>query len=239
MVDTIMTVLVFSSTFLTLAIWSFFYRENWIYNVAENLGVGIYVGNSLIVGLDTINRMGIQPFLKGTDYTLIIPLILGPLVLVRLRRKLAWISSFPMAIIYGVSAGLMMRNLPKIDIIDMIASVSSDFGSLNPSLMLMSIVTITTLLYFTYTFKGPVGTAITTVGKLGRYFFMIAIGAQLAVSSQQRVGRIVSTEIQIFVLEEAKFASYSAVTLILAWIFIEAFYRRYKKLHAAELKAMV
>lgn len=130
--------LVTLSAFLTLAIFSFLYKDNPFYKFAEHLFVGVSAAFwmcqgfwSTIVG-NLVPRVssGLSHFFKvpyqagdwGVAYW--IPVLLGILLLMRLSPKGGWLSRWPLAFIVGTTAGLnFIRYLRS----DFIVQVSSTF----------------------------------------------------------------------------------------------------------------
>jgi hypothetical protein len=126
------------SGFLTLFIFSFLYQDNPFYKFAEHLFVGVSaaywmvqgfwsttVGNlfpRLSEGLASYFKQPYQPSSYNVFYW--IPVIFGIMLLMRLSRKLGWMSRWPLAFIVGTTAGLnFVRYLRS----DFIVQVSSTF----------------------------------------------------------------------------------------------------------------
>ena len=71
------------SALLTLAIYSFLYKDNFFYKVAEHMFVGVSTGYLLVVALtDALKRDLWDPLFVNPrkEYIVIIPLILGVLL---------------------------------------------------------------------------------------------------------------------------------------------------------------
>ena len=130
--------LVTVSAFLTLAIFSFLYKDNPFYKFAEHLFVGVSAAFwmcqgfwSTIVG-NLIPRVseGLSGFFQvpyqGGDlaFAYWIPVLFGILLMMRLSPKGGWLSRWPLAFIVGTTAGLnFIRYLRS----DFIVQVSSTF----------------------------------------------------------------------------------------------------------------
>ena len=124
------------AAFLTLAIFSFLYKDNPYYKFAEHLFVGVsaaywmcvgfwstFVGNFIPKVSTTLsNFFEIPP--KDFDIQYFIPLILGIMLLMRLSSKIGWISRWSLAFIVGTTAGL---NLIRYLRTDFITQVSNTF----------------------------------------------------------------------------------------------------------------
>ncbi len=72
------TIGIWIGAFFTLAIYSFLYKENPIYRLAEHLVVGISLGYGMAITYEiTLKPRLIEPLLSGDHWILLIPGILG------------------------------------------------------------------------------------------------------------------------------------------------------------------
>ena len=91
----------------TLAIFSFLYRENPIYRVAEHILVGISVGYYLVILVEeTILSKVVNPLFYDGRMLSLIPAILGIMMFSRLSRKSGWLARIPLAVLIGAGAGV-------------------------------------------------------------------------------------------------------------------------------------
>jgi len=126
------------SAFLTLAIFSFLYKDNAYYKFAEHLFVGVSAAfwmcqgfwSTLVKNLiprisEGMSAYFMEPYQHGSfNIAYWIPVILGLLLLMRLSPKGGWLSRWPLAFIVGTTAGLnFVRYLRS----DFIVQVSSTF----------------------------------------------------------------------------------------------------------------
>ncbi|HWR84104.1 MAG TPA: hypothetical protein VN285_12455 [Candidatus Deferrimicrobium sp.] len=130
--------LVTVSAFLTLAIFSFLYKDNPFYKFAEHLFVGVSAAYWMCLGFwstivgnlfprlsEEVSVFFKQPYQPGA-YNIFYwtPVILGLFLLMRLSPKAGWLSRWPLAFIVGTTAGLnFIRYLRS----DFIVQVSSTF----------------------------------------------------------------------------------------------------------------
>ncbi|MEZ5358623.1 MAG: hypothetical protein R3F48_07290 [Candidatus Zixiibacteriota bacterium] len=124
------------SAFLTLAVFSFLYKDNPFYKFAEHLYVGVSAAYWMSLGFWTtlvgnlVPRLsqGLSEFFQvpyiGFEWHFLIPLAFGFILLMRLSPRGGWISRWALAFIVGTTAGL---NLPRFLSSDFISQISATF----------------------------------------------------------------------------------------------------------------
>ncbi|MCD4650924.1 MAG: hypothetical protein K8S56_03965 [Candidatus Cloacimonetes bacterium] len=183
--------------FLTMAIYSFLYKDNPFYKVAEQIFIGLSAGywfvytiyNILIPNL--FNKLAEAP---SKHYLLIIPGILGLLMLTQLTPKSAWLSRYPISLMIGTTAGIGMVRYLSSDVIKQATAtminpfVAGDFWSTIGNLMLVT-GTLTGIVYFFFSKKheGVFG----GVAKTGVYFLMISFGAAFGYTAMARISLLI------------------------------------------------
>jgi hypothetical protein len=118
---------------LTLAVFSFLYRDNPVYKLAEHIYVGVAAGyyfyqafrGTVYPNLIAHVADGIDLLQKGDPAGWNAQwrwgaLVLGLLVLSRLFPKISWISRWPMALVVGAFAGLNLLGFAQANLIDQI-----------------------------------------------------------------------------------------------------------------------
>lgn len=94
--------------FFTLALFSFMYKDNPIYKVAEHIFAGLTAGYQVGLIWDTVILQKLwDPMLSG-QWWLFIPGILGFLMFARFWDKYSWMSRVSLAFVMGVTAGIFL-----------------------------------------------------------------------------------------------------------------------------------
>ncbi|MEW5924561.1 MAG: hypothetical protein AB1746_11295 [Candidatus Zixiibacteriota bacterium] len=181
---------------LTLAIFSFLYKDNPVYKAAESWLIGLSIGYALVIFWQTtIVDLLFRPLFSGGRLILIIPLALGLMMFSRFSRRTAWISRIPIAFMIGAGAGvaipamLYARTLKQMSACVMPVVEN---GSFNIEALVVAVGVISTLAYFYFSreHKGFVG----KTARLGTYFLMIFFGATFGYTVMSRmstfIGRI-------------------------------------------------
>ncbi|MEZ4655337.1 MAG: hypothetical protein R3E12_17535 [Candidatus Eisenbacteria bacterium] len=93
---------------LTIAIFSFLYRDNKFYKFAEHLFVGLAAGYYVALQFRTVFVPNLwNPLVHGDGWSFV-PLLLAILLFARLVPKGAWLSRWPMGAMIGAYAGLQL-----------------------------------------------------------------------------------------------------------------------------------
>ncbi len=199
------------AAFFTLCIFSFLYRDNPFYKVAEATVVGVSAAYYMVVGfwstlvpnlfaklLPGMTQQwampGMSPEPEATSLFYIVPLILGIMLLMRLVPKMSWISVWPLAFIIGTTAGLRMVAYLEADFLSQIENsflpflVANGSGidyatSLTNIFMVLSLLACLTYFFFSIEHKGVVG----GVSKYGIWILMMTFGAMFGMTVMGRI----------------------------------------------------
>jgi len=181
---------------LTLAIYSFLYRDNPVYRVAESWLIGLSIGYILVINWQkAVMGLLIIPLFGEGKLWLVIPLILGLLMFARFTRKSAWLSRIPIAFMIGTGAGvaipamLYARTLKQMSA-SVMPLVDSNGFSVEAVVVVVGLISTLAYFYFSREHKGPMG----RLARLGTYFLMIFFGATFGYTVMSRmstfIGRI-------------------------------------------------
>ena len=185
---------------LTLAIYSFLYKDNPVFKIAENLFVGVAMGYWIIITWFNILKPDvfetlIVPFFKDTgnapQYAVIIPTLLGIFMLLRFSNKLSWLSRWSFAFVVGLGAGITIPNFIHAFILKQLSFnpliTASVPESINNFLTLLGVVSVLIYFFFSMEHKGIIG----GVSKIGVWFLMIAFGASFGFTVMARMSLLI------------------------------------------------
>lgn len=185
------------SVFLTLAVYSFLYKENPIFRFAEHTfiatGVGYYIAFNLWYCYDlAIGVPGGEAGFYGGQWWWIFAFLLGIIYYFVLTKKYFWVYRYSLAVIIGVGAGLTLRTLVQAQLL---TNVMATFMNLSPTdaagnliifnsadvggaslinNLLILILVFGAVIYFFFTSETGV---IKNLGIIGRITLMTAFGA--------------------------------------------------------------
>jgi len=165
-------------TFIIIGMLTVIWKNNPIFRIASFTVVGLLAANSLCTALDTIND-GAVSLIAGGDYVYVIVLIVAAMSIFRLSESYGWVARFPTAYILGLGLSLAAGPMARVLLEQVAAQSALVIGGSGIALFngLVSLVAcITTIVYFVFTSKIRRNPALAGMAKIGRYFFMIAVG---------------------------------------------------------------
>jgi len=194
------------ATGLTLFIFTFLYEDNPLFKLAEHLYVGISVGYAIVKTYDTVViRLIYEPMVKQGDWSLLIPLGIGALMLTRYVPKAAWMSRIAFAFIVGVGSGLAIPRIVSSFILKQVEdtvrplatlgqgdwaftfSLANPASNLNAVILLIGVVSVLFYFFFSVEHHGPARVAART----GILFLMIAFGAAFGYTVMARMSLLI------------------------------------------------
>ena len=190
---------------LTLAIYSFLYRDNPFYRFAEHLFVGMTVG----YGIARAIHQGFLPLawtplwgaLSGESYAgfvKLIPICIGLLFFARLTPRYTWLVAYPIAILIGYSSGAMIPNALQASVFEQTRGTIEPFAAMHAGtlsageifgaiLMVIGVICTLTYFFFSVEHRGVVG----GVSKVGIAFLMIGFGSAFGNTVMGRVALLI------------------------------------------------
>jgi hypothetical protein len=218
------------ATGLTLLIFSFLYKDNPLFKLAEHLYVGVSVGYTIVKAYDTvIIHLVVKPIVENGEIALLIPVAIGMLMLTRYVPKAAWMSRYAFAFIVGMGSGLAIpRTISSFilkqveDTVRPLLSIAGADGvtfsmnlfnpasNVNAIIILLGVSSVLFYFFFSIEHSG-VGKA---VARTGIMFLMISFGAAFGYTVMARMSLLIG---RLTDLIEFSDASYGRPTI---WLLI-------------------
>jgi len=188
----------------TLALYSFLYKDNPLFKVAEHVYVGVAAAyifgitwyNSLY-GEIIVSYFDIGAGAEGANggghnpWVLLFPTLLGFLMLTRFSRKFSWLSRISFAFVVGVGAGLTIPRFMSSFLLGQVepslAPIGMSWEGFNLILVLIGVITVLVYFFFSVEHTGVVGHA----SRLGIWFLMISFGASFGYTIMARLSLLI------------------------------------------------
>ena len=183
--------------FCTFAIWSFLYKDNPFYKVAEHIFVGMSAAYWFVFTIFNIVIPNLITPLSSdfqSNWLLIVPGLLGIMMLARLLPKVDWLGKYPLALMIGTTAGISLIKFLKTDV--MIQVTSTILNPLNAESLrdtvgqfILILGTIAGLVYFYFSKKHAGFTG--GVARAGIIVLMISFGAAFGFTAMARISLLI------------------------------------------------
>ncbi|MCP4231527.1 MAG: hypothetical protein GY771_15460 [bacterium] len=195
---------------LTLAIYSFLYKDNPLYKFAEHLFIGVSAGyflayyfwnlfvpnlwDHLYAGFGALFSQGLWTM----DLLYVFAALLGITMIFRFFPKVSWVSRYGISFTVGLGAGLsfilfLQANVVaqiRATIIPPIVITGGVFDwatSLTNTLLIIGVCTALIYFYFSKEHKGLLGGA----AKVGIWFLMVSFGAAFGYTIMARISLLI------------------------------------------------
>jgi hypothetical protein len=196
------------AAFLSLAIYSFLYKDNPVYRLAESLLIGISVGFLLVVAFDTtILPKALEPIaaqIKNISTNgasgipmliwVIIPVLLGIFMFARFVPGWAWLSRIALALYIGFGAGVSIPATMQSYILKQIEgtvrpflTIRSPWDAFSALLILVGLIAVISYFFFSKAHTGNFG----RVARLGTWFLMVFFGATFGYTVMARISLLI------------------------------------------------
>jgi len=181
--------------FLTLCIFSFLYKDNPFYRLAEHMYAGLSAGYYAgLIWQSVIMQQLWMPITQNGELFLIIPGFFGLLMFTRLTKNLSYLSRVSIAFVMGNTAGIAIMQhlhgyvLPQVG--DTVSGLmtSDGFMSLFGAIIIF-VGVVATLIYFYFSkeHKGVLG----VTARVGIVFIMVSFGAHFGYTVMGRVSLLI------------------------------------------------
>lgn len=209
------TIGIWIAALLTLCIFSYMYRDNVGYKLAESIIVGVSAGYAMVVAFwdiliakflvklaPDVARYALVPDTPVTsrvEWLYLIPFVLGLMVFARWLPRGKWLARWPLAFVVGTTAGLKLISFLDADFLNQIRSTilplvvfAGDQGGARvfdwkQSLQNIVLVagTLSSLTYFYFSVEHR--GVVGQVSRIGVWVLMITFGASFALTVMSRI----------------------------------------------------
>ena len=190
-----MSIAIWIGAILTLAIFTFLYKDNPAFRLAENIFAGLSLGYFIGIVLNqTIYPNLVRPLMTdfGHNWDLLLAAAIGILLYFRYIPKLAWMSRFALAIYIGYYVGVTMGQKLQGEVLPQMKSVikpmnGMTLGTLNNLVVFVGVLSVLCYFYFSKKHEGAFG----RIADVGVWFLMISFGAAFGYTVMGRVSLLI------------------------------------------------
>jgi hypothetical protein len=158
---------------LTLAAYSFLYKENRFYRAAEHIYVGAGAGYSLVMGYTNVLNKAWNPIVQKGQIQMLIPVILGLLLFARFTKSVRWAARIPLSLLVGMGAAIALRGAVEAQFISQVRATMVPLTNLNNLILVTGVAGVLCYFFFTFPKSGPIQVG----ASYGRWLIMVTMGA--------------------------------------------------------------
>lgn len=184
---------------LTLAIYSFLYKDNPAYKFAEHIFVGVTAGYGVCIAFYQVIMPNLVEQIKDhQNFWVLLPAFLGILMFSRFIPKVSWISRISIAFVIAVAAGVSVPNGMQATIIKQTSATIAPIlplwdshvpctNEINNLVIILGVTTV--LIYFFFSIEP--GKGLKAASRTGIIFIMIFFGAQFGYTVMGRISLVI------------------------------------------------
>lgn len=212
---------IWAATGMTLAVFSFLYRDNPFYRISEHIFIGISMGYMVVrTFFDMIVPDLYEPLFtrKHPDYVLIIPAVLGILFFSRFVKRISWLGRYSFGFMVGIASGMAIPRFIAANVLQQAEGTivplftgDTTLEIISEILVLIGVVTVLFYFFFSIEHKGVVAK---TASRIGVCFLMIAFGAAFGYTVMARVSLFIERCVELKTYTTGDFGFATLVLLV-------------------------
>jgi len=186
---------VWIAAFLTIACFTFLYKDNPFFRFAESLFAGVSLGYYVGIVLNqTLLPNLFMPMREdfATNWDLLVPGLLGGLLYMRYVPRIGWVSRYALAIYVTYYIGLDFTRRLHGEALPQVARAILPLSSLDRNTLysLVYVVGVFSVLIYFF-FSKEQGPITKRISRLGIWFLMISFGAAFGFTVMGRVALLI------------------------------------------------
>lgn len=175
---------------VTLMLFSYLYKENRFFRIAEHAYIGAAAAWNALIAIDVAWGYLSDFAVARGHWWWWFTIPIGSLYICFFSRKYFYLYRYPTAIVLGIDIGTIVARTIKTQFIEQITTTIVDvqrpgvlLGVLDGILIGVGVLTALFYFYFTMEFKGPLN----TIAKFGRYTLIAGFGGSFGLTVMARI----------------------------------------------------
>jgi len=217
------TLTILTAAAITLALFSYLWRENLAYRIAEHAYIGAACGYGALVSAESAWRLLEPRLTQGLTYWYLTALI-GLLYLAFFSRNYFWLYRYPTAIVLGSEIGVTVARSLKTQFLEQLRMTATitfpspfPFPYLNSAIVAVGVICALFYFYATMEHRGP----LKYVSKIGIYFLMGAFGAAFGSTVMARISLLIGRLRFMYFTDPAYYLIPVAIALLIVGIVLD------------------
>jgi hypothetical protein len=202
------------ATTLMLMAWSFLFKDNPIYKIAEALLIGCAVGYGVITGIDMIWKTSLSQVMGG-DVIQIIPIILAVMMFAGYFPSGRWLTRIPTTLLIIVVLAVTAAGAVPATFVEQSVATFTSLSNINGILIALGVITVLFYFIFSIEHRGAAG----GVGRIGRLFLITGLGGQYSFFVTTRITRWINGLTGFVMVYPSYYMFIPVLIAVLVWYF--------------------
>lgn len=183
------------AAFMTLAIYSFLYKDNPVYRFAESLFVGLSLGYEIGIVIhrtiipNLVQKLAADP---SRNWYLVIGGLIGIMLYFRYVPRVSFLGRWALAVYMGYFVGVELMQRLHGDVLPQVRDTmlplnSFSLGTLQNLLVIIGVLSVLVYFYFSKPHTG----VLRPVSRVGVWFIMVCFGASFGYTVMARISLLV------------------------------------------------
>jgi hypothetical protein len=183
------------AAFLTLACFTFLYKDNPFFRFAESLFAGVSLGYYVGIVLNqTLVPNLFEPMQQnfGQNWDLLVPGLLGVILFMRYAPRIGWVSRYALAIYVTYYIGVEFTRKLHGELLPQLSRLIRPLSAVDAATLVSAVYIVGVLSVLVYFFFSKEQDAITKrISRVGIWFLMISFGAAFGFTVMGRVALLI------------------------------------------------
>jgi len=212
---TVETLTILAGGAMTIALFSYLWRENLAFRIAEHAYIGAAAGYGVLISAEAAWRL-LEPFLKAGLWYWYVTAVIGLLYLFFFLPKYFWLYRYPTGLVLGSGIGVLLARALKTQFLEQIrvTTIVTDVNS-----VLVAVGVICSLFYFYATMEHR--GAFRYVSRIGICFLMAAFGVSFGATVMARISLLIGRLKFLYFTDPAYYLIPVAIALLIIGIVLD------------------
>jgi len=224
--------------FITLFVYSFLWKENPLSRAMEHLFIGLAAAYITGYVYDAAMKVAVLTPGRLAEGNIVwaLPILIGFMYLFFFTKKTFWLYRFPVSIVAGIGAGLVIVGNIQSNFVAQVASTVNlpllgssstvwEWFPLDNIIILIGVITALSFFFFTFEHTGPLGIS----ARIGRYVMMAAFGSAYGYTVMARMSLLIGRLRFLYETSHEGFWAYYIIPIVIVIVLILAYWERTRK----------
>ncbi len=189
------TISILIASAMTISLFSYLWKENRAFRIAEHAYIGAAAGYAVLITADAAWKL-LDPFLKRGDWHWLITVLIGLMFFFFFSKAQFWVYRYPVGIVTGSGIGVFLAMAIKSQLVEQVRLTTlvtltkwdpTGRTPFDSAIIAVGVITALSYFYATAEHKGPLKYS----AKIGIYFLMAFFGVCFGTTIMARISLLI------------------------------------------------